>query len=282
MAAKRIDEKQPDSIQEDRSVPIEKPVPEDKSIPERITVKRSTYNKLIIGIVLSLIAVSFFGGYLLGQSTENTFPRQVIQQTQPNNSGASQPGPQAAPNAINFNIPPFAKFKGSDSAKINLVEFGDYQCPFCKRFFDQTEPTILKDYVNTGKTRFYFLDVSILGDDSLTLSQASWCADEQGKYYEYHDYVYSNQGQERSGWGRPDNVKDLAKGITGLDIEKFSACLDSKKYESRSQQLTKLASQNGLTGTPTMFVGNSEIGYTKITGAQPYSSFKYVIDTYLQ
>ena len=195
---------------------------------------------------------------------------------------AAQPSPQAAANTINFNIPPFAKLKGSDSAKINLVEFGDYQCPFCKRFFDQTESPLINEYTDTGKARFYFLDVSILGDDSLTLGQASWCADEQGKYYEFHDYMYSNQGQERSGWGTPDKVKDLVKGVTGLDIEKFSACLDSKKYESRSQELTKFASQNGLTGTPTMFVGNPEMGYTKITGAQPYSSFKQVIDTYLQ
>jgi len=140
----------------------------------------------------------------------------------------------------------------------------------------------MKEYVDTGKSRFYFLDVSIVGDDSITLGQGAWCADEQGKYYEYHDYMYSNQGKENSGWGTPDKVKDLIRGISGLDLEKFSECLDSKKYESRNQQLTKFASQIGLTGTPTMFVGSTETGYTKITGAQPYSSFKQIIDTYLQ
>ncbi|MGI0022358.1 MAG: DsbA family protein, partial [Nitrososphaeraceae archaeon] len=92
---------------------------------------------------------------------------------------------------VNFDIPNFAKFRGSDSAKINLVEFGDYQCPFCKRFFDQTEPQLMTEYVDAGKAKFYFLDVSIVGDDSITLGQGAWCADEQGKYYEYHDYMYS-------------------------------------------------------------------------------------------
>ena len=235
-----------------------------------------TKTTIIVGVVL------FSLGYFVG----NTLPvTNVDTELQSKNKATIQQtdsSEQKLAGSVNFNIPPFAKFRGSDSAKINLVEFGDYQCPFCKRFFDQTEPSLTSEYIDTEKTKFYFLDVSIVGDDSLTLGQASWCADEQGKYYEYHDYIYSNQGQENSGWGTPDKVKNLVKGIPGLDIEKFSECLDSKKYESRSQQLTKFASQIGLTGTPTVFVGNPEIGYTKITGAQPYSSFKQVIDTYLQ
>jgi len=94
--------------------------------------------------------------------------------------------------------------------------------------------------------------------------------------------MYSNQGKENSGWGAPNKVKNLVGHIQGLDVEEFSQCLDSKKYESRNQQLTKFSKDLGLTGTPTMFIGNSEMGYTKITGAQPYSVFKQVIETYLE
>jgi len=184
--------------------------------------------------------------------------------------------------SVNFDVPTIAKFRGSESARLNLVEFGDYQCPFCEKFFKETEPTLENEYIDAGKVKFYFLDVSIVGPDSIILAQGSWCANEQGKYYEYHDYMYSNQGQENSGWGTPDKVKGLAKNIPGMDTEKFNQCLDAKKYESRSQQLTQFAQQLGLTGTPTMFVGNSELGYTKITGAQPYSVFKQVIDKYLE
>jgi len=184
--------------------------------------------------------------------------------------------------SVNFDVPQFASFRGSKVAEINLVEFGDYQCPFCKRFFDQTEPQMMQEYVDSGKAKFYFLDVSIVGADSIVLAQGSWCADEQEKYWEYHDYMYTNQGEENSGWGTPDKVKTLARNIQGLDSEKFNECLDNKKYESRSQQLTQFANQIGLTGTPTMFVGSSESGYTKITGAQPYEVFKQVIDAYLE
>lgn len=184
--------------------------------------------------------------------------------------------------SVNFEVPTIAKFRGSESARLNLVEFGDYQCPFCEKFFKETEPILEREYIDTGKVKFYFLDVSIVGPDSIILAQASWCADEQGKYYEYHDYIYANQGPENSGWGTPDKVKNLAKNIPGINMEKFNECLDVKKYELRSQQLTQFANQIGLTGTPTTYVGNSELGYTKITGAQPYSVFKQVIDKYLE
>lgn len=184
--------------------------------------------------------------------------------------------------SVNFVVPTIAKFRGSESAKLNLVEFGDYQCPYCEKFFKETEPDLAKEYIDAGKVKFYFLDVSIVGPDSIILAQASWCADEQGKYYEYHDYMYANQGQENSGWGTPDKVKVLAKNIPGMNMEKFSECLDTKKYEERSRQLTAFSQKLGLTGTPTMFVGNSELGYTKITGAQPYSVFKQVIEKYLE
>ena len=233
-------------------------------------------------VVVGLILLAL--GYFIGNTIPigNNFQSNPQYVTIAKTVGSPDQTTKKISGSVNFEIPSFAKFKGSDSAKINLVEFGDYQCPFCKRFFDQTEPQLLTEYVDAGKAKFYFLDVSIVGDDSITLGQGAWCADEQGKYYEYHDYMYSNQGKENSGWGTPDKVKNLVKNIPGLDGEKFSECLDSKKYESRNQQLTKFSGQLGLTGTPTMFVGNSETGYTKITGAQPYSSFRQVIDAYLQ
>jgi protein-disulfide isomerase len=162
------------------------------------------------------------------------------------------------------------------------MEFGDYQCPFCERFFQQSEPQLMKDYIDSGKAKFYFIGIDFLGPDSLTLAEGSWCADEQGKYYEYHDYTYPHQGEENTGWATPDKVKALAAGIDGLDVQRFNSCLDSKKYESRVQQLTSFAQSVGVSGTPTVFVGNSNTGYTQITGAQPYIVFKQVADRYLQ
>jgi len=182
------------------------------------------------------------------------------------------------PQTIKFQIPPLAPSRGADSAQINIVEFGDFQCPFCEKFFQETEPQLMKDYINTGKVKFYFEGIEFVGPDSLTLGQGSWCANEQGKYYEYHDQIYSNQGRENSGWGTPDKVKVLASGISGLDTKKFNSCLDSKKYESQVQELTLFAQKAGVTGTPTNFIGNYQKGYIPVVGAQPYDVYKQIID----
>jgi protein-disulfide isomerase len=250
-------------------------------------VKTSSSRKIAIasGIGIAVAIAAFFSiGYAgLGSFPTQTNPEfgQII-----GTVGESTPLQTSTQKkfsgSVNFDVPEFAKFKGSEKAQINLVEFGDYQCPFCKRFFDQTEPQMMQEYVDSGKTKFYFLDVSIVGADSIILGQGAWCADDQGKYWEYHDYMYTNQGQENSGWGTPEKVKFMVRNISGLDTDKFSQCLDSKKYESRSQQLTQFANQIGLTGTPTMFVGTAESGYIKITGAQPYEVFKKVIDAHLE
>lgn len=197
-------------------------------------------------------------------------PQQIQQEQQP-----------LQPQMIKFQIPSFAPSRGADSAQINIVEFADFQCPFCEKFFKESEPQIMQNYVNTGKVKLYFEGIEFVGPDSLTLAQGSWCADEQGKYYEYHDQFYSNQGRENSGWGTPDKVKVLAAGITGLDTQKFNSCLDSKKYESRVQELTSFAQKAGVTGTPTNFIGNYQKGYIPVVGAQPYDVFKQIIDKQL-
>jgi len=178
---------------------------------------------------------------------------------------------------VKFDVPSYVPSLGSDSAKTYIVEFGDYQCPFCKRFFDQTEGQIMQNHVNNGKAKFYFLDFQFLGPDSLTLGEGAWCANEQGKYYEYHNYIYVNQGDENSGWATPDKVKTMVKSIAGLDAAKFNSCLDSKKYESRVTELTQLGQSIGVTGTPSTFIGNPADGYVMVSGAQPYPAFQQVL-----
>jgi protein-disulfide isomerase len=236
-----------------------------------------TKTTIIIGIILLAV------GYLIG----NVIPITKNSQSGPepgiitSTIGGDQLSKPRIPGSVNFEIPKFAKFQGSGSAALDLVEFGDYQCPFCEKFFQETEPQVAKEYVNSGKVKFYFLDFAIVGPDSLTLSEGAWCADEQGKYYEYHNYAYSHQGAENSGWGTVEKVKAFASDL-GLDTQKFNSCLDSKKYEPRIQQLYQLGQSLGITGTPTMFIGNEKVGFTKITGAQPYEVFQQVMSSYLQ
>jgi protein-disulfide isomerase len=223
-----------------------------------------------------LIAVSFFGGYVIGgQETKNVVQTiKTIPQTNPQPTS----NPNQPQQTVKFQIPSFVPSRGSDSAQFNIVEFGDYQCPFCEKFFQEIEPQIKQDYIDTGKVKFYFLDYQFLGPDSETLGQGAWCANDQGKYYDYHDYVYSHQGQENSGWATTDKVKTLATNISGLDLQKFNSCLDSKKYETLVQQFTGLGKKLGVSGTPTVFIGNNQKGYISVVGAQPYDVFKQVID----
>lgn len=172
-------------------------------------------------------------------------------------------------------------FEGNTSAKINMVEFGDYQCPICGEFFAQAEQQVISNYVNAGKAKFYFMDFTFLGPDSFTLAQGSWCSNEQNLYYAFHNYVYSNQGTENTGWATPDKVKAFASNIDGLNVTQFSACLDSSKYQSLVQQLTSVGANSGVTGTPTIFIGNNNIGYVTLVGNQPYSVVSQTIDSQL-
>jgi protein-disulfide isomerase len=213
-------------------------------------------------------------GYFIG----GTFPPSNFTGAAKESNVVIQQPQQDQQQKVKFQIPSFAPSRGSDSAQLNIVEFGDYQCPFCEKFFQDVEPQIKQGYIDTGKVKFYFLDYQFLGPDSQTLGQGAWCANDQGRYYDYHDYVYSHQGQENSGWATPDKVKTFAANISGLDLQKFNSCLDNKKYESLVQQLTGLGQKLGVSGTPAVFIGNNQKGYVSVVGAQPYDVFKQIID----
>ncbi|MDE1828159.1 MAG: DsbA family protein [Candidatus Micrarchaeota archaeon] len=257
---------------------------------ETITMKRTTYVKMI---AVAFLMVGFLAGFVtnwfIGGSPASKAPPTLsgtgtvsIPTTSiPGGSSGSGGGNSASSGSTNLAIPSYAPFRGSNSSTINFVEFGDYQCPFCERFFQQSEPQVMQNYTNTGKIKFYFLDFQFLGPDSQTLGQGAWCASDQGKYYEYHDYMYSHQGTENSGWATADKVKALATNIAGLNAQQFNSCLDSQKYQSRVQNLTQLGQSSGVSGTPTFFIGNSKKGYVQITGAQPYYAIQQNIDKQL-
>lgn len=175
----------------------------------------------------------------------------------------------------------FVPYEGNASAKINVIEFGDYQCPICGEWFSQSQTQLLNGYVNTGKVRFYFMDFSFLGPDSFTLAQGAWCANDQGLYYPYHDLIYSNQGTENTGWASAAKVKVIVADLSGLNTQQFNSCLDSLKYDSQVKLLTKVGQDSGVTGTPAFLIGNSNIGYLSVVGNQPYSVFQQTIDSQL-
>ncbi|MBI2208645.1 DsbA family protein [Candidatus Woesearchaeota archaeon] len=160
---------------------------------------------------------------------------------------------------------------GDKNAPVTIVSFEDYQCPFCGRAFQQTFPLIKKDYIDTGKVKYVYRDFPLsFHPEAQPAAEAAECADEQGKYWEYHDGIFENQAT----MGR-DLYLNLAKELN-LDVNKFTQCIDTGKYRQEVQDDFAYGSQVGVSGTPTFFINGIQL-----VGAQPYQAFKQVIDAEL-
>jgi len=166
---------------------------------------------------------------------------------------------------------------GNPSAPITIVEFGDYQCEQCYAWFHETKPVIVRDYIDTGKANLVFVDLAFLGRDSIPASMATYCAEDQGMYWEYHDLLYNSQESVDSGWANSERLKAFAFSLD-LDMELFESCLDSGKYSKRVQYNIQQARENGVKGTPGFFIVGPD-GQQKIGGAQPFSVFKKILDS---
>ncbi|MBA4718239.1 MAG: DsbA family protein [Nitrosopumilus sp.] len=166
---------------------------------------------------------------------------------------------------------------GDPSAPITIVEFGDYQCERCYEWFHNTKPTIVQDYIDTGKANLVFVDLAFLGKDSPKAAQASYCAEDQGMYWEYHDILYNFQESVDGGWANSERLKAFAFSLD-LDMVLFESCLDSEKYSKRVQYNIQQARENGVKGTPGFFIVGPN-GQEKIGGAQPFSVFKNILDS---
>ena len=168
---------------------------------------------------------------------------------------------------------------GSKDAPVTIVEFGDYQCPFCARFFAETEEQIRKEYIETGKAKMVYKDFAFLGPESYAAAQAAECAKDQGKYWLYHDALYREEiadNQENNGNLSSERLKELALEI-GLNQSEFSSCFDSKKYETEVNDDYAEAQGLGVKATPTVFINDQ-----KFEGALPFSVFQEAIDKILE
>ena len=168
---------------------------------------------------------------------------------------------------------------GNKNAKVTIVEFSDLQCPFCKRFFDDALPQIKKEYIDTGKVRFAFrhFPLTQIHPNAYKAGSAVECANEQGKFWEYHDNLFKTQ----DAWASLDNATAVSKfksyaGELGLNASQFNSCLDSDKYKTNIDKDLADGGAAGVNGTPTTFVNG-----LSVVGAQPFSSFKTIIDAEL-
>ena len=166
---------------------------------------------------------------------------------------------------------------GDPNAPVKVIEYSDFQCPYCLRFLNDTEQQIIDTYVTTGKVYFeYHSFGSFIGAESGRAAEAAYCASDQGKFWEMHDIIFSNQGAENSG-ALADNRLTAYAAKIGLDAGKFSDCFSSGKYASRVSQDGVDAQSAGVQATPSFVVNG-----TLVEGAQPFSAFQTKIDALLK
>lgn len=159
--------------------------------------------------------------------------------------------------------------KGPQAAPITIIEFSDFQCPYCGKFWKETLPRLEAEYVKPGTVRFVYRHFAILGQHSVAAAQAAECAAEQGKFWEYHDKLFASQGPFAF---TAQNLKHYAKEL-GLDTAAFNQCLDSGKYAQKVEGETGTGQMLGLRGTPAFFI-NGRL----LVGAHPFETFRSVID----
>ena len=193
--------------------------------------------------------------------------RQLLEKQQSRPAAA----PQEEPTRAKISDLTGVSMIGSKDAPLTVVEYTDYQCPFCQRFHITAYPEIKKNYIDTGKVRFYSKDLPLdFHPNAMRAAQAAHCAGEQGKFWELRDVMGANPDKLDIG-----HIIGFATGLK-LDTQKIQECINSDKYKDRVQADVAEAMRIGASGTPAFIVGKSTgngVDGELVVGALPYSMF---------
>ncbi|MGZ9235208.1 MAG: DsbA family protein [Anaerolineales bacterium] len=185
---------------------------------------------------------------------------------------------------------------GDPNAPIVIEEFSDFQCPFCERFHQDTEPLLRQYYIDTGKVRFVYRSMGNFVSDNIARSRgtpaktesqdaalAAYCAGDQNKFWDMHAHIFANALGEDVGSYTDERLKAIGE-TTGLDMDQFNSCYDSGKFEERVQQDFEDGQAANINGTPGFLVTYTVNGETKtklIEGAQPFTTFQQELEAIL-
>jgi protein-disulfide isomerase len=205
---------------------------------------------IYLGIAFFVVAIAIVAAYLATQASGgNNFPLSISSQN---------------------------PVLGSKTAQFTIFEFGDFQCPSCDFWFKTQEPSIVQNLVDSGKAKLVWRDFIIYNSDSRVAASAAYAAGEQGKFWEFHDLLYANQGQVNSGWVTQQLMISFAQRL-GLNVTRITQSMNSGKYNSLIDSNFQAGQQAGVNGTPTFFVVGPTGQYVTIAGPQPESVFQQAI-----
>ncbi len=152
---------------------------------------------------------------------------------------------------------------GNPNASIVVEEFSDFQCVWCSRFWESNEEAFIKDYVETGLVYFKYTPFNIIGSESIDAAEAAYCANEQGKFWEYHDILFANWNGENTGNFNKDRLIAFADTI-GLERNQFEQCFNQNKYTDEMNQAMRNGQQLGVTGTPSFSVNGTIVSSNEL------------------
>lgn len=240
--------------------------------------KKNTFTYVLVGL---LVVCAFVIGNLytkvkmLEKGTDAGRPALGVQADQGNKQQ-----PTAPPVKADIKVVDSDHVLGPANAKVTIVEYTDYQCPFCERFYTATFGQLKKEYIDTGKIRFVVRDFPLtsIHPNAQKAAEAAQCAGEQKKYYEFHDKLYTTQ----SAWSADASDAATAKFkqyavALGLNAGQFNSCLDGGKMAEKVTKSTSEGASFGVQGTPAFFVNG-----TLLSGAQPFTAFQTAIDAALK
>ena len=238
-------------------------------------MEKSNVLTTLMVLVLVLVVFNFYGTYRVANALNKLASGAAIQVP------SGDAGNNNAPSA-----PEYVKVEAGDNpvlgdknAKVTIIEFSDYQCPFCRVFWKNTLPSIKEQYIKTGKANLVYRDFPLSFHPAAQVSaEAAHCAAEQNKYWEMHDKMFTEQDKQGQGTAQygAEELKKWA-GEIGLDTAKFNGCLDSNKYKKAVQDNFNAGVSAGVDGTPAFFVNG-----LKIVGAQPFEVFQQAIEAALK
>jgi protein-disulfide isomerase len=266
--------------------------PQSSSLPETrntsddhftLRIPRLQFKDGSLNVYLVFVLIIF--AFILGMLTNKVLylEKQIKDaSTAPTAAADTQAGaPTAAPppevvDVDNGKLP----LKGDANAPVTIVEFSDFQCPYCKQYFDNTHGEIDKQYVQTGKVKFAYrhFPLSSIHPNAEIAAEASECANEQDKFWDFHDKLFENQDT----WS-PQTLSDAEAsfvgyaGDLGLNTDQFQSCLDDGKYKQNVQDDLAAGNAVQVDGTPAFFVNGH-----RLVGAQPFSEFQKLIDEQLK